>query len=342
MQAIRIHKHGESGVLQMDDVAQPRPASNEVKIRIFASALNHMDLWVRRGLPGIGSLPLILGCDGAGLVEECGEQVTQWKKSDRVLIYPLLNFLRAQTDEEENANLTRHLCLLGEHVNGTHCEFICVPQTHLIKIPENLSFVEAASYPLTFLTAWHMLVRKGRIQKGQDVLVMAASSGVGVAAVQIAKHFGARVIATSSGEDRLQKLLQLGADHVIDHYQDSIAERVKNMTHKKGVELVFEHVGEKVWDDCLKSLAWGGRLVTCGATSGSRVKIDLRHLFIKQQEILGSTMGSFDELVMVTQLMAEGALRPVIDRVFACDQVVLAQDYLEHQKPFGKVVLEWT
>ncbi len=341
VKAIRIHRHGDTSVLSLDTVPEPQVAAGQVKVQVHASSINRMDLWVRQGIPGIGPLPLILGCDGAGVVAECGAGVTSWQKSDRVLIYPLLNFLRADSYEAENANLSRHLTLLGEQVDGTHCEFICLPATHLLKIPDNLSFTEAASFPLTFLTAWHMLVRKGRIQKDQDVLIVAAASGIGVAAVQIAKHFGARVIATSSGTERLQRLRDLGADVVMDHYQESLAKGVKAATRGKGVELIFEHVGASVWAECLKALAWGGRLVTCGATSGPDVAIDLRHLFIKQQEILGSTMGTIDELGEINRLMAQGKLHPVVDKVFSYLEVAKAHDYLETKKPFGKVVLNW-
>ncbi len=341
MQAIRIHQHGGPEVLSLETLPVPIPKTHEVQIQMQATSLNHMDLWVRAGIPGVGALPLTLGCDGAGIVTDCGADVKHLRNGDRVLIYPVMNFLRAETYEEENANLSRNLCLLGEHVDGTHCEFLCLPSTHVVKIPENLSFIEAASFPLTFVTAWHMLVRKGRIQKGQDVLIVAASSGVGVAAVQIAKYFGARVIGTSSGADRLQKLKALGADAVIDHYQESVSGRVKDLTNKKGVELVFEHVGESLWNECLKSMAWGGRLVTCGATSGPHVQMDMRHIFIKQQEILGSTMGTIDELLEICQLMGSGALRPIVDCEFDYTDVAKAHEYLAKQKPFGKVVLKW-
>lgn len=341
MKAIRIHQNGGTEVLRVDDIAEPVPTVSQVKIAIQASALNHMDLWVREGIPGMGALPLTLGCDGAGVVVELGDEVKHLKINDRVLIYPVMNFLRAESYEEENANLSKNLQLLGEHMNGTHCEYICVPATHVVKIPDHLDFVSASSFPLTFITAWHMLVRKGRIRKGQDVLIVAASSGVGVAAVQIAKHFGARVIATSSGEERLQKLRHLGADAVVDHYQESVSKRVKELTQGKGVELVFEHVGESLWQECLKSMAWGGRLVTCGATSGPNIKMDMRHIFIKQQEILGSTMGSIDELLEICERMRTGALKPIVDRVFDFQDVAWAHEYLAKQKPFGKVVLKW-
>lgn len=342
MKAIRIHKHGAADVLQIDEIHKPKPKKGEVLVRIKAASLNHMDLWVRKGIPGIGELPLILGCDGAGLVAEVGSGVKDFKCGDEVILYPLMNFTRAKTYAEENAKLSYNLTLLGEQVDGTHCEFIVMPATHVLKKPKGLDFFQAASFPLTFVTAWHMLVRKGRIEKGQDVLIMAATSGIGVAAVQIAKHFGARVIATGSGEERLKKLKDLGADDVLDHYKDPIAKTVKEMTQKKGVELIFEHVGEKVWAECLKALAWGGRLVTCGATSGPQIQMDLRHLFIKQQEILGSTMGSLDELIEICKAIEAKKIKPIVDKVFPYTEVQKAHEYLENEKPFGKVVLDWS
>lgn len=341
MKAIRIHEHGGPEVLRVEDVPDCSPKAGEICIEIRASALNHMDLWVRKGLPGIGELPLILGCDAAGVVSALGEGVSDFSVGEEVFVFPLMNFLRADSYEEEQAKLSRHLSILGEHVDGTHCEKICMPATHVVKKPSNISFEQAGSFALTFVTAWHMLVTKGRIKPGQDVLIMAATSGIGVAAVQIAKHFGAHVIATGSGADRLAKLKELGADEVIDHYNEDLAKRVKDITNKKGVELIFEHVGESVWEACLKALAWGGRLVTCGATSGPHVKMDLRHIFIKQQEILGSTMGSIDELYALTELIAEGKLAPIVDRTFSPEQIQEAHEYLAKNKPFGKVVITW-
>lgn len=341
MKTIRIHKHGGPEVLQIDDITEPTPKPNEVKIKTKATSLNHMDIWVRQGIPGIGELPLILGCDTAGVVEEVGTQVKNFQKGDRVFLFPLFSCGECKNCKKGLVNLCRKFQIPGEHVNGTHREYFSAPESHFIKLADNISFEEAAAFPLTFMTAWHMLVYNGKIEKDMDVLVIAAASGIGSAAVQIAKHFGVRVIATASGADKIQKTKELGADFVIDHYQESIAKRVKEITNKKGVELIFEHVGEKVWDDCLKSLAWGGKLVTCGATSGPNVCMDLRHIFIKQQQIIGSTMGTKEELIQIHELMAEGKLNSKVAKVFPFEHVKEAHEFLEKTKGFGKVVLNW-
>lgn len=341
MKAIRIHRHGGTQVLQIDDIAEPTPAANEVKIRTKATSLNHMDLWVRKGIPGIGALPLILGCDLSGTVEAIGSAVTRFKTGDRVVLFPLLSCGKCQSCLKGDVNLCREFKIPGEHVDGTHREFVTWPETHLIKLDDRIDFATATAFPLVYMTAWHMVVANGKIEKDMDVLVMAAGSGVGSAAVEIAKHFGARVIATAGGADKLEHAKKIGADFVINHYAEKISERVKQITGKKGVELVIEHVGEKVFDECLKSLSWGGRLVTCGATSGPKISLDLRHIFIKQQQIIGSTMGRFDELEKIHALVADGELKPQIAKKFPYGEVKAGHEYLENSKNFGKVILEW-
>lgn len=342
MLSIRIHRHGGPEVLQIDDVPEPSPGPHEVFVQTKATSLNHMDVWVRSGIPGIGKLPLVLGCDASGVVESVGSDVTGFKLGDRVLLFPLFSCGHCAACLSGRVSLCREFKIPGEHVDGTHREYFCAPETHLIKLDGRVPFETAAAFPLTYITAWHMLVANGKIAANQDVLVIAAGSGVGSAAVQIAKHFGCRVIATAGGKEKMELSRALGADATVDHYAESISKRVKEFTGGKGVEVIFEHVGEKVWDECLKSLAWGGRLVTCGATSGPHVKMDLRHIFIKQQRIIGSTMGTKAELEEIHRLVADGSLKPVVAKTFPYTEVRDAHEYLEKSKGFGKVILTWS
>lgn len=341
MKAIRIHKHGGPEVLKIEDIPEPQPGPGEVLVKVVATSLNHMDLWVRQGIPGIGDLPLTLGCDGSGVVHSLGEGAHDFKPGDRVFFFPLLSCGTCRFCAQGLVNHCPGLRLFGEHVNGTHSEFFCVAQKNLLKLADNISFTMGAAFPLVFLTAWHMLVTNAQLAQGDDVLVVAAASGVGTAAVQIAKHFGARVIATVGSEEKERQVRALGADVVINHKLSSISARVKEITQKKGVDIVFEHVGEKVWTECLKSLGLSGRLVTCGATSGPQVSLDLRHLFIKQQCIIGSTMGTLGELKKIHDIIARGELTVPIAKAFPFSEVAQAHTYLEKSLHFGKVVLQW-
>ncbi len=341
MKAIRIHEHGNVSKIRIDDIDEPHPRHGEVKIRIKASALNHMDLWVRDGIPGIGKLPLTLGCDGSGVVDTLGEGVTRFAKGDRVVLYPVLSCGHCSDCARGLESHCTQMKLFGEHVDGTHAESISVPERNVLLMDDSISFEEAAAFPLVFLTAWHMLVYNAQVKPGEVVLVVGAGSGVGSAAIQIAKLHGAEVIATCGGTVKMGQAIALGADHVIDHHQEDIAKRVREITHKKGVDIVFEHVGVKVWESCLRSLAMNGRLVTCGATTGPLVNMDLRHVFIKQQKIIGSTMGSLSEMLLINKFMAQKKLKPVISSVFPFTEVAQAQRYFEESRHFGKVILSW-
>lgn len=341
MKAIRISEHGNQDVLKIVDLPEPVPKDDEVKIKIKASSLNHMDIWVRNGIPGIGELPLILGCDAAGEITEVGAETSLHKVGDRVFIFPLQSCENCKFCNTGKPNQCKDFKIYGEHIDGTHREFITLKEKYVLPLPKNLSFEEGAAFPLTFLTAWHMLMEKGELKHDEDVLIMAAASGIGVAAVQIAKIFGAKVIATASTKEKINHIKELGADEVIDHYNESISKRIKEITNKKGVELIFEHVGEKVWNDCLKSLAWSGRLVTCGATSGPKVTTDLRHIFIKQQKIIGSTMGTPKDMKEVCKLLEDGKIKPIVDKTFSFTEIKAAHEYLENSKNLGKVVITW-
>lgn len=341
VKAIRIHRHGGPEVLQIDDLPIPdAKGAGHLLIKVRAAAMNHLDLWVRQGLPGVKiPLPLIPGCEGSGIVEGCGTGVKNFKKGDEVVISPGTSCGLCEACLSGHDNYCPAYGIYGETENGTETEYMVVPERNLLPKPANLSFEEAACIPLTFLTAWQMLVDRGSVEPGKEVLIWAAASGVGSAGVQIAKLFGARVIATVGADEKIGRVRELGADEVIQHRRQDPVEEVKRLTGGRGVDIVFEHVGEATWEKSLKALAFGGRLVTCGSTTGYNVKIHLRHLFMKQQQILGSTMGPKATLFKIMRLAAEGRLKPVMDRVFPFSEVRQAHQRLESREQFGKIVL---
>ncbi len=340
MKAVRIHEHGGPEVLRHEDVPEPRIKSNEVLLRVRACSLNHLDLWYRRGLPGVKvAMPHILGSDAAGEVVEAGELCERIKPGQRVLVSPGVSCRQCEACVSGRDNECRRYTLWGSSIDGVNRELVPVPEWALIPIPDDLDFEQAAAAPLVFLTAWHMLVGRARLQPGEDVLVLAASSGVGQAAVQVAKLFHCRVIATAGGEEKLAKAKELGADEVIDHYRQDIAAEVKRITNRRGVDVVVEHVGSATWQKSQESLASSGRLVTCGATTGYDVRLDLRHLFFKQLSQLGSFMGTLGELHAVLKFVFRKQLRPVIDRVYPMSEVRAAHERLENKEQFGKIVV---
>src|ERR1700675_3811634 len=275
MKAVRIHQFGGPEVLTYEDVPDPKPRKDQVLIRVRACSLNHLDIWVRKGLPGV-NLPHILGSDIAGEIVEVGEYVTRFKPGQRVLVAPLHFCNQCVKCVAGLQNQCREFTVIGNAVDGGNCELIAVPAGRVIPIPDPLDFNQAASVPLVFLTAWHMLVGRANIRPGQTVLILGANSGVGIAAIQIAKLFHCRVITTAGDETKLAKGRELGADYGIDHYKQKISEEVRKITNKEGVDIVVEHVGAATWDESVKSLKIGGTLVTCGATTGPNVGIDLR------------------------------------------------------------------
>jgi NADPH:quinone reductase-like Zn-dependent oxidoreductase len=338
MKAIRIHEFGGPEVLRYEDVADPKPRKDQVLVRVRACAMNHLDLWVRKGLPGV-KLPHIPGSDVAGEIVDVGEYVPGFKPGQRVLLAPMHFCNRCTKCVAGLQNQCPEFTVLGNAVDGGDCELIAVPAVNIIPIPDKLDFNQAASVPLVFLTAWHMLVGRAGIRPGHTVLVLGASSGVGIAAIQIAKLFHARVISTAGDERKMQKGRELGADHVINHYQQKISEEVRKITNKEGCDIVLEHVGVATWDESTKSLKPGGTLVTCGATSGPQVGIELRFLFTRHLSLLGSYMGTMGELHEVLGHVFAGRLKPVIDRTFALKDIRAAHEYMEKSQMFGKIVL---
>ncbi|MGA2420365.1 MAG: zinc-binding dehydrogenase [Candidatus Acidiferrum sp.] len=340
MKAIVFEKHGAPEVLHYTDAPTPTIRPSEVLVKVKACALNHLDLWVRRGLPGVPiPLPHIPGSDVAGEVAEVGADVTTVRPGQKVVLAPGVTCGKCPACISGHDNRCRAFTNLGYMIDGGCAEFVKVPEVNCLPYPENLSWEEAASIPLVFQTAWHMLLSRAELQPGEDVLVLGAGSGVGSAAIQIAKFFGARVIATASSQEKLDKAIELGADHVIDHKKQKIKDEVRRITAKRGVDVVFEHVGAATWDDSIASLAYAGRLITCGATTGYDAKLDLRLLFAKQLSLMGSYMGTKSELHSVMRLVASGRFKPVIDKIFPLAEAAAAHAYLESGAQFGKVVL---
>jgi NADPH:quinone reductase-like Zn-dependent oxidoreductase len=340
MKAVVIPKHGGPEVLQYTEVPAPQPGPTEVRVAVRACALNHLDLWVRRGLPGAQlALPLIPGSDIAGEVAEAGARVTRVHSGDKVVLAPGVSCGQCAACAAGHDNQCRKYTMLGYGFPGGCAEFVVVPEANVLPMPAGLSFEEAAAVPLVFLTAWHMLIARAQLQPGEEVLVLGAGSGVGSAAIQIAKLTGARVIATAGSRAKLDQARQLGADEVIHHGEQKIADEVKRLTGKRGVDVVFEHVGTATWEQSVLSLATGGRLVTCGATTGFAAQLDLRYLFVRQLTLLGSYMGSRGELYTVLKLVGEKRLRPVVDRVFPLAEAAKAHERLEQREQFGKIVL---
>lgn len=338
MKAVRIHEFGGPEVLRYEDVPDPKPRKDQVLIRVKAVAMNHLDLWVRKGLPGV-KLPHILGSDIAGEIVEIGEYVTDLKPGQRVLIAPMHFCNHCPQCVAGKQNMCREFTVLGNAVDGGDCELMAVPQVNVIPIPDSLDFIQAASVPLVFVTAFHMLTGRASVRPGNTVLVLGANSGVGIAAIQVAKLFQATVITTAGTEGKMAKAKELGADHVINHYKQSISEEVRKITHRDGVDIVVEHVGPATWEHSLKSLKPGGTLVTCGATTGPQVGMDLRFVFSRQLSILGSYMGTMSELHEVLRHVFAGKLKPVVDKVFPLKEIRAAHEYMEKSEMFGKIVL---
>ncbi len=340
MKAVIFSEHGGPEVLRYAERPEPEMGPEEVLIRVRACALNHLDLWVRRGMPGIAiPMPHIPGSDIAGEVARVGANVVGVKAGERVLLSPGISCGQCVHCLKGNDNFCRQYTLFGYRVDGGYAEYVRSPAVNAIPIPAKLGFEEAAALPLVFLTAWHMLITRAQLKPDETVLVLGAGSGVGSAAIQIAKVAGARVIATAGSELKLQKAKELGADDVFLHTIKHWSREVKRLTERRGVDVVVEHVGEATWQESLASLAVGGRLVTCGATTGYDGRIDLRYLFSRHLSILGSYMGSKAELYSVLDLVNRGLVKPVIDTVMPLEKASDAHARLEKREQFGKIVL---
>ncbi len=341
MKAVAMRRHGGPEVLELEDLPDLEPRPGWVVVRVRAVALNHLDVWVRKGWPGLlVSYPHVPGSDVAGVVESLGPGAEGWKPGDEVVVNPGLSCGKCRECLTGRDNLCRAFAILGEHVPGGYAEQVTVPVVNLLPKPKGLSFEEAACIPLVFLTAWHALAARAGLRPGETVLVHAGGSGVGSAGIQIAKLLGARVIATAGSDAKCEKALALGADHALNYEKEDFLPAVKKLTGRRGVEVVFEHVGKKTWEKSLLVAAAGGRIVTVGATTGHDPLTDLRHVFYRQLSILGSTMGSKGELFDILQLVEQGRLRPVLDRVMPLAQAARAQELLTERAQFGKIVLQ--
>jgi NADPH:quinone reductase-like Zn-dependent oxidoreductase len=325
LKAIRIHEDGGPEVLRYEDAPDPEAAQGEVLIRLRAASLNRLDLWVRKGLPSVPK-PRILGADGAGTVEALGDGVDRLEVGQRVVINPGL---------EHGDRIT----VIGEHMDGTHAELIAVPATNVYPLADQLSFEEAAAFPLVFETAYRMLSTRGSLQPGEWVLVWAAGSGVGSASLAVAKALGARVIATSSSDEKLARARELGADATVNHASGDVGAAVKELTDGAGVDVVVEHVGEATWKTSLQVARTGGRIAVCGATTGPNPPAQLHRVWWKQLTIVGSTMGTRSDFEAVYELVKSGRAKPAIDTVFPLADARAAHERMEAGEQFGKIVL---
>ncbi len=340
MRAWRVPSHGPASVLRCEEIPLPEPGAGEVRVRVEAVALNHLDLWLRNGVPGHSNpLPITPGSDVAGVVEALGPGVDGLRAGDAVVLAPGIGCGRCTECLSGRDSLCRWYGILGETRDGGCAEAVVVPSTHVLSRPANLTAEEAAAVPLTLLTAWHMVVSRACLRPGETVLIHAAGSGVGVMAIQVAKLLRARVIATTGSPEKAARARDLGADEVILHSEADFLEEVRRLTAKRGVDVVIEHVGHDSWDRSVRALAKGGRLVTCGATSGPMVGLDLRLLFFKSLSLLGSTMGGRGELDEAMRFVASGMIRPLVDSVFPLEELPKAHARLEERRAFGKIVL---
>ena len=341
MKAVRFHEHGDAEVLKYEDAPDPKIDANEVLVKVKACALNHLDVFLRAGVRGwILMMPHIVGSDISGVVAEAGSLTTRVKPGDRVLLAPGVSCGQCEMCWKGLDSACRSYTLFGVMRDGGYAEYVKAPETNVIPIPADFSFDEAAAVPLVFLTAWHMLMTRAELKPGEEVLVIGAGSGVGSAAIQLAKLMQARVIAVAGSDAKLERARTLGADEVINHRTQSIAEEVKRLTGRRGVDVVVEHVGAAVWDACFDSLATYGRLVTCGSTSGEKAALNLRLLFGRQRTLLGSFMGGKGELADVLKFVFARKVHAVIDSVFPLKEAAAAQKKMEGREFFGKIILK--
>ena len=340
MKAVLFREHGGPEKLSYEDLPIPIVGAEEVLIRVKACALNHLDIWIRQGNPAYPiPLPHVSGSDIAGVVEQVGAQVEGVAVGARVFVSPGLSCWKCENCLAGRDNFCSTFGIIGAKTHGGYAEYVKVPFRNVLPMPENLTFEQAAAFPLVSVTASHMLFALAGLQHGETVLIMGAGSGVGSMAVQLAKLAGARVITTVGSDEKIPKAVVLGGDAVINHSKEKVAERVKLLTEGKGIDVVIEHIGPEVWETCLSSLAKGGRLITCGATTGAEVKLDLRYVYSRQFTIKGSYMGTRAELVKAAELVGQKRLITVIDRTYPLREARAAQELMLGRKFFGKIVL---
>jgi NADPH:quinone reductase-like Zn-dependent oxidoreductase len=339
MRAAIFHETGGPEVVRIEEVPTPKPGPGEVLVQVRAAAMNHLDLWIRRGLPIDTTMPHIGGSDIAGVIAEVGEGVDAARVGERVVINPSLWDGTCEWCRRGEESMCLGFRILGEHTNGGFAEYVAAAADHVYRLPDGYAFEDAAALPISYMTAWRALHSRARLRAGEDVLVLGASGGTAIAAVQIAVAIGARVFAVTSGAENVERLRGLGAAFIYDRSAEDWSAAVHADTKKRGVDVVVENVGAATWKGSMRALAQGGRLVTYGGTTGPKVEIDLRVLFWKQLSVLGSTMASKAEFEAMLQAAFSGALRPVIDSVMPLDRAREAHERLEAGGQFGKIVL---
>jgi NADPH2:quinone reductase len=340
MKAVQFRDHGDRSVIEYGDFPDPTPDRDEVLVDVKAGALNYLDVWTRDGIPGVDpEMPHVPGCDGAGVVVEVGEDVTQFEPGDRVALSAGVSCGKCEFCRKGEYTMCIRYHLIGEHVRGVHSERAAIPEYNLVEVPQGVEWEIAATAPLVFQTAWRMLRNRGDLKAGESVLVLGASGGVGHAAVQIADHAGAEVFATASTDEKLEYAEEIGADHVINYEEEDFASRIRELTGKRGVDMVVDHVGEATYPDSLRSLAKGGRLVTCGATTGWNPGAGLNRIFWNQLEVVGSTMANPGAVDDVLELVWDGTFEPRIREVLPMSETARGHEMLEEREGFGKVVV---
>jgi len=339
MRAAIFHEHGGPEVVRIEEVARPEPGAGEVLVQVKASAMNHLDLWVRRGLPIETTMPHIGGSDIAGVIAGVGEGVGEARIGERVVINPNLYDGTCEWCRRGEESMCVRYRILGEHTNGGFAEFVTAAAAHAHRLPNGYAYEDAAALPIAYMTAWRALHSRARLRPGEDVFVVGASGGTALAAVQIALLIGARVFALTSGAENARRLRELGAAFVYDRSEGDWAKALHADTGKRGVDVVVESVGEATWKGSVRALAPGGRLVTFGATTGPKVEIDIRALFWRQTDIMGTTMASNAEFAQMLDAAFSGRLRPIVDSVMPLDQARQAHERLEAGGQFGKIVL---
>lgn len=335
MEAVQFTEHGGREVIEYGDYPDPDPGRDEVLVDVKAGALNHLDIWTRRGMPGLDlELPHVPGSDAAGVIESVGDDVSRFSAGDRVALIAGVG-----DERRDDPTLDPDFYIIGEHVQGVHGEYAAIPEANLVPVPEGVDWETAAAAPLVFQTAWRMLRYRGELQAGEDVLVLGASGGVGHAAVQIADHAGATVYATASTDEKLEYARSLGAEYAINYEEEDFADEIRDLTDGRGVDMVVDHVGAATWENSLKSLTKGGRVVTCGATTGPNPDADLNRMFWNQLSVIGSTMATPEQAEEVLELVWEGAFEPEIREVLPMSDTARAHELIEDREGFGKVVV---
>ncbi len=339
MQAVVVREHGTRDALRFEERPVPDPGPGEVRVAVAAVGINHLDVWVRRGVPGHAfPLPLITSSDAAGVIDAVGVGVNGFTPGDEVIVLPAVSCGACVACHSGREQMCSRYQILGEARDGCCAEFVVVPESNVVAKPKALDFPAAASFGLAFQTAWSML-RRANLECGETVLVHGAGSGVGSAAVQIARLRGATVIATAGTSAKCQAAADLGADHVINYNESDFVDAVRGIRGRRGVDVVFEHIGAATFDGSVRCLSRGGRLVTCGATTGGDVSLSLHRLFFRNLTLIGNTMGSRGDLLQVIDLVGDGKLSPVVDRVLPMSEVKQAHELLEDRAVFGKIVL---